>query len=45
MSVDELLEKGRDEVNPEALAEIVKKVRSIAYFLNSHRVYVLYFLQ
>lgn len=28
-SVDELLQKGRDEVKPEALSEIVQKVRSV----------------
>lgn len=33
ISVDELLEKGRDEVKPEALAEIVQKVRSVVDFL------------
>lgn len=45
-SVDELLEKGRDEVKPEALAEIVQKVRSVVDFFNSHIEYILclYFL-
>lgn len=44
MSVDELLEKGRDNVKPEALAEIVQKVRYVTYFFNSHIDYMFYFL-
>lgn len=32
LSVDELLEKGRDEIKPEALAEIVQKVRYVIFF-------------